>query len=237
MPPAQTALASIVMVIYLITQAAVRPWKVPLMNVVDIAVTAIFVLLLSNSIQVDHQVEMDFAEFCVFVFMLLMIFGLAFAGVCAAAALVLHRAGRNVSCILDLGRQDDSEEIAKALKECAEHLLRINLSDLSETIDHMNSYDVKTILDLISLLSLEFEALDSSNIRLKMRVALSSLNNRLTRAKSKNNATTAALPRDACADETAALDAAVPPPPDWPESELLQPKPVAGDFQEIEIAV
>ena len=47
-----------------------------------------------------------------------MIFGLAFAGVCAAAALVLHRAGRNVSCILDLGRQDDSEEIAKALKEC-----------------------------------------------------------------------------------------------------------------------
>ena len=73
MPPAQTALASIVMVIYLITQAAVRPWKVPLMNVVDIAVTAIFVLLLSNSIQVDHQVEMDFAEFCVFVFMLLLV--------------------------------------------------------------------------------------------------------------------------------------------------------------------
>ena len=47
-----------------------------------------------------------------------MIFALAFAGVCAAAALVLHRAGRNVSCILDLGGQDDSEEIAKALKEC-----------------------------------------------------------------------------------------------------------------------
>ena len=65
----------------------------------------------------------------------LMIFALAFAGVCAAAALILHRAGRNVSCILDLGRQDDSEEIAKALKECVsaedwdpknEHLRHVN---------------------------------------------------------------------------------------------------------------
>ena len=48
----------------------------------------------------------------------LMIFGLVFVGVCAASVLVLHYAGRNVSCILDLGRQEESEEIAKALKEC-----------------------------------------------------------------------------------------------------------------------
>lgn len=61
----------------------------------------------------------------------------------------------------------------------AEHLRQINLSDLSETIDHMNSYDVKTILDLISLLSLELEL--RSNIHLNMRVPLSSLNYRLTR--------------------------------------------------------
>jgi hypothetical protein len=63
----------------------------------------------------------------------------------------------------------------------AEHLLQINLSDLSETIDHMNSYEVKTILDLISLLSLELEL--RSNIHLNMRVPLSSLNYRLTQAR------------------------------------------------------
>ena len=45
----------------------------------------------------------------------------------------------------------------------------------------MNSYDVKTILDLISLLSLELEL--RSNIHLNMRVPLSSLNYRLTRAR------------------------------------------------------
>ena len=79
----------------------------------------------------------------------------------------------------------------------AEHLLQINLSDLSETIDHLNSYDVKTILDLISLLSLELELLGSSNIRLNMRVALSSLNNRLTRARSTKKST-AAVPSGPC---------------------------------------
>lgn len=48
----------------------------------------------------------------------LMIFGLVLASVSAAMALILHHTGHNVSCILDLGRQTESEEIAKALKEC-----------------------------------------------------------------------------------------------------------------------
>jgi hypothetical protein len=47
-----------------------------------------------------------------------MIFGLVFASLCAAVALILHHAGHNVNCILDLRRQKESEKIAKALKEC-----------------------------------------------------------------------------------------------------------------------
>eukprot|EP00435_Cladocopium_sp_Y103_P066801 s2564_g29.t1 len=233
MPPAQTGLASIILVIYLITQTAVRPWKVPLMNIVDIAVTAIFVLLLSKSIQVDRQMEMDFAELSAFVFLLLMLFGLVLAGVCAALAMVLHHAGRNVSFILDLGKQEESEEIAKALRECAEHLLQINFSDLSEKIDHMNSYDVKTILDLISLLSLELEVLgSSSNIGLNMRVALSSLNYRLTQARSTNKSSTVAVPSGPSADENAEnADAEAAVPPDRPE---LSEPPALADLEDLE---
>lgn len=62
-PPAQTALASIVLITYASLQAAVRPWKAPAINVADTAVNAGLLLLVSKSIQTDADMEADFAEY------------------------------------------------------------------------------------------------------------------------------------------------------------------------------
>ena len=73
LPPLQTALASIVLVIYTITQASVRPWKAPVMNFADTLLGALFLLLVGQSIGlVNNDVETEALEyFTVFLLLLL----------------------------------------------------------------------------------------------------------------------------------------------------------------------
>ncbi len=71
-PPLQTALASIVLVIYTITQASVRPWKAPVMNLADTLLGALFLLLVGQSIAVGNDVETDAAEYFTVILLLLL---------------------------------------------------------------------------------------------------------------------------------------------------------------------
>ena len=71
-PPAQTAVASLVLIIYLVLQASLRPWKAPAINVADAVFTGILLTLASRSLQVDSETEAEFAEsFTVIILMLL----------------------------------------------------------------------------------------------------------------------------------------------------------------------
>eukprot|EP00435_Cladocopium_sp_Y103_P050834 s1772_g15.t1 len=61
-PPVQTALASLVLVVYGLLQALTLPWKVPMINVADMLVNASLLLLITKSIQTDTDMEAQFAE-------------------------------------------------------------------------------------------------------------------------------------------------------------------------------
>ena len=61
-PPMQTALASVVLTIYGIAVAKMRPWKAPVINFADTFVTFSFLLLVSKAIPVHEDMEEAFAE-------------------------------------------------------------------------------------------------------------------------------------------------------------------------------
>ena len=62
-PSAQTSMATVVLIIYAVMQAAVRPWKAPAVNLADMILSAGFVILVNTDIQVDEQMESEFAEY------------------------------------------------------------------------------------------------------------------------------------------------------------------------------
>ena len=62
LPPAQTALASLVLIVYGLLQALTLPWKVPMINVADMVVNAGLLLLITKSVQTDTDMEAQFAE-------------------------------------------------------------------------------------------------------------------------------------------------------------------------------
>lgn len=65
-PPAQTTLASLILTTYAILQSWMRPWKVPVINATDMLVNAGLLLLVNKAIQIDADVESQFAEtFCI----------------------------------------------------------------------------------------------------------------------------------------------------------------------------
>eukprot|EP00435_Cladocopium_sp_Y103_P005247 s85_g1.t1 len=179
MAPAQTGLAALVLVLYGFTQAACQPWKARLVNILDMWLSASFLLLVGTSIP-EGEAQEQFAENFIVVVLLLALAGLLLAGFLTLSALLLQCTGHNWKWLVDLSRLGESSAISAAVKECAEVLMQIDASDLSAKIDTMNYYDAKTVLGLISFISAELAPLQSafpSN-----RVALACLNRGLTRS-------------------------------------------------------
>lgn len=60
--PAQLTIASVIMLVYCLAQAAVKPWKAPLINVMDACLSAGLLLLIRTSTQQDVGLEEKFAK-------------------------------------------------------------------------------------------------------------------------------------------------------------------------------
>jgi len=186
-PPAQTALASIVLIIYATLQAAVRPWKAPAINVADTAVNAGLLLLVSKSIQTDADMEADFAEYFTLAILLWILCCLGVLGLLCILALVLQLAGGDWNRPLNLGQSTNSqpEALSQALKQCTQILLKINAPELTKEMAGMNCYDVKTVINFIALVTEWNQDNDMRRSLIRQpgvtsRVAIAALNKRLT---------------------------------------------------------
>eukprot|EP00434_Breviolum_minutum_P032189 symbB.v1.2.028470.t1/scaffold3006.1/size65522/3 len=167
-PSAQTSMATVVLIIYAVMQAAVRPWKAPAVNLADMILSAGFVILVNTDIQVDEQMESEFAEYIAQVVLLLNLTVLALLGLLCMVGLSLELAGARWNKILHLCAHGDPTEITEALRNCAQTILDIETATLYKEIGDMNSYDVQTILNLISLVAAEIKdgsISDPSSIR------------------------------------------------------------------------
>eukprot|EP00435_Cladocopium_sp_Y103_P029145 s3451_g7.t1 len=62
-PAVQTALVSIVLIVYLVIQSSLRPWKARAINIADGLLSASLIILASRSFQLDGEREAKFAEY------------------------------------------------------------------------------------------------------------------------------------------------------------------------------
>ena len=71
-PPAQTGLATMVLMLYMTLQAVVHPWKAPVINVADTILNALLLLAATKSIPTDVNIdiEADFANYFMIVILL-----------------------------------------------------------------------------------------------------------------------------------------------------------------------
>eukprot|EP00435_Cladocopium_sp_Y103_P042606 s1772_g11.t2 len=152
-PPAQTALASLVLVVYSLLQALTLPWKVPMINVADMVVNASLLILVTKSIQTDTDMEAQFAEVLSVGILLLILMTILGAAALSVIALILKSAGINWNLLLTLGRDGDPKAISQALKECAEEMMNISVTELASKIGSTNAYDMKTLTKCIDLLA------------------------------------------------------------------------------------
>jgi len=188
LPPLQTALASIVLVIYTITQASVRPWKAPVMNFVDTLLGALFLLLVGQSIGSNNDVETEALEYFTLFLLLFVLFCLGSLFALCAVGLALQAIQGESKDFINLGSSGDPHVISKVLKQCAESIMSVEMQILAEKISQLNPYDVRGILNLIDVISFEMQdalpttfqtRLSTATVISKGRVAAQSFNRRL----------------------------------------------------------
>lgn len=156
-PPAQTTLASLILTTYAILQSWMRPWKVPVINATDMLVNAGLLLLVNKAIQIDTDMESQFAEtFCVGILLMIAV-AIILALILSALALVLQKCGAEWRQFLTLAAVGKEKHICDALKVCADDLIKIEEEDLAKKINLSNSYDVQTLLKFIDLVSELFD--------------------------------------------------------------------------------
>lgn len=169
-PPAQTTLASLILTTYAILQSWMRPWKVPVINATDMLVNAGLLLLVNKAIQIDADVESQFAEtFCIGLLLMILV-SIMVAFTLSALALVLQKCGAEWRQFLTLGDVGKEKDICTALKVCADDLIKIEEGELATKINLSNSYDVQTLLKFIDLVS---ELFDNT---MPQRVSMSRVN-------------------------------------------------------------
>lgn len=128
-----------------------------MINATDMLVNAGLLLLVNKAIQIDADVESQFAEtFCIGLLLMILV-SITVAFTLSALALVLQKCGAEWRQFLTLGDVGKEKDICTALKVCADDLIKIEEGELATKINLSNSYDVQTLLKFIDLVSELFD--------------------------------------------------------------------------------
>ncbi|CAK9054644.1 unnamed protein product [Durusdinium trenchii] len=177
----QTAIATIILLIYFGTQVRMRPWKAPVVNVVDMLVSTSLLLLIGSAIKKDNLLESQFVDGFSSVI-------LWFIGACLGCLLLVipislafshvgHVRGR----FIDLSLQNPTK-VSAALLECAKQLALLEQSNLELMLKHIHPYDLEALALAITALEAE-EITNSCGSQLVPRVKTTS-----TRSMTSKNA-------------------------------------------------
>lgn len=194
LPPAQTGLASVILITYVTFQATTRPWKSPIINFTDTFLNACLLLLLSKAIQTDVAMEQEFSDYYTLIILLCMLCFCSVVGLVCIFALYLQLIGRDWNRLLSLGRNVDPQEASEVLQSCSNTLLKINAPELAQIIAGLNCYDVIAVTNFIGMVGewsdmykidkgVQINSLNSQNSASKYgrgRVTFKSFNKRLS---------------------------------------------------------
>ena len=150
-PAVQVAIASVLLLAYVILQALLQPWKARLTNIMDLLLSAILLLLIRASMQEDREKEERFAEVWTLIALCLLTFFLVFMIFSGAVALCLEWCGRDPERLLNMGQSWVVGQEVQALKNCAEALLGAEADQLMSGLKQLNPYDFKLLANTIEI--------------------------------------------------------------------------------------
>ena len=150
LPAAQVAIASVLLLAYVIAQAVLQPWKARLINVMDMLLSTTLLLLIRVSKQEDKDEQ--FVEVWTLCALLFLCFGLAFMLLASLTAMCVQRRGHDASLVLNMGNGVVAVEQMKALQRCAEALLEVAAGELESGMRGLNNYDLKQLSNAIKIL-------------------------------------------------------------------------------------
>ena len=150
LPAAQVAIASVLLLAYVIAQAALQPWKARLINVMDMLLSATLLLLIRVSKQEGNDEQ--FVEVWTFCALIFLCFGLAIMLLASLTAMWAQRRGLDASLVLNMGTGVVAAEQMKALHRCAQALLEAAAGELESSMQGLNAYDLKQLSNAIEIL-------------------------------------------------------------------------------------
>lgn len=159
-PPVQTIMINVILAIFLIIETLSWPWKVPLLNLMDMWMTLCLMLLVTGSalyVTVSGAMATFASGFstavmgCIGAAMVVMF-------IVAVSALV-HRAamgGATEYAIFNLGRVADAKLVRERLQKISTELLRLDEGWMNMRIQSMSAFDIRLITSCITLLAIDF---------------------------------------------------------------------------------
>ena len=150
-PAVQVAIASVLLLAYVILQALLQPWKARLTNIMDLLLSAMLLLLIRASMQEDREKEERFAEVWTLITLCLLTFFLVFMIFSGVVALFLERCGHDPQRLLNMGQSLLVGQEVQALRNCAEALLEAEADQLMLGLKQLNPYDLKQLANTIEI--------------------------------------------------------------------------------------
>ena len=150
-PAVQVAIASVLLLTYVIVQALLQPWKARLTNIMDLLLSAMLLLLIRASMQEDREKEERFAKVWTLMTLSLLAFFLVVMIFSGVVALCVERCGGNPERLLNMGDSWVVGQEVQALKNCAEALLEAEADQLMSGLRKLNPYDLKQLANTIEI--------------------------------------------------------------------------------------
>ena len=150
-PAVQVAVASVLLLAYVILQSQLQPWKARLTNIMDLLLSALLLLLIRASTQEDREEEERFAAVWTLITLCLLTFFLVFMIFSGVVALCLEWRGRDSERLLNMGQSWVVEQEVQALKNCAQTLLEAEADQLMSGLQQLNPYDLKQLANTIEI--------------------------------------------------------------------------------------
>lgn len=161
-PPAQAAMATVVLMAGLLLHMRFLPWKMPMVNFVDGCLQSmlLFIVAITPAMGPGSATAIEnFHEGIALVTLSCMVIILATLAFVLAFASLYHLAGSASSAqdfiVLNLGRRQSSAEIVQHIKKVSQALLELEVERAKEVLDQMHPGDVSQIINTIELLRTE----------------------------------------------------------------------------------
>ena len=151
LPAVQVAVASVLLLTYVIVQALLQPWKARLTNIMDLLLSAMLLLLIRASMQEDREKEERFAKVWTLMTLSLLTFFLVCMICTSLLALYVEWRGHDSEPLLNMSGSLVLGQEVQALKNCAKALLEAEADQLMSGLKKLNPYDLKQLANNIEI--------------------------------------------------------------------------------------